>query len=314
MTSNTIVLEGHTITEEDRAALQRICHLYLSSGNELENILHKEGTDEFQQMLGVGAYTRKLLGPHCKAIITETARGLFACDPEDYGVGWDIRRDGAYGERLLKSLSRVLSPSSNVLVVGAHVGTIAIPLASMCGYVAAIEPSPHNFRLLEMNIRLNNITNCGIFNVAANDKEESLKFLLNRANSGGSKRKPVNDHYIYSYDKPEEVLVPAVPLDKFFERRDFELILMDIEGSEYFALKGMQQILQHTRVLIMEFVPHHLRNISGVTVADLLDQIKGFSLLRIPSLDKKGGPAEFASLLNHMYERDVSDDGIIFQK
>ncbi len=46
------------------------------------------------------------------------------------------------------------------------------------------------------------------------------------------------------------------------------LIFVDIEGSEYFAFKGMQKILKQSKVLITEFVPHHLKNVSSVSVLD----------------------------------------------
>ncbi|MGH7427267.1 MAG: hypothetical protein ACREJ4_02740, partial [Candidatus Methylomirabilaceae bacterium] len=59
---------------------------------------------------------------------------------------------------------------------------------------------------------------------------------------------------------------------------------MDIEGSEYFALQGMQKILAHARVLVVEFLPHHLKNVSGVTVEQFLSVIPPhFRTLTIPS-------------------------------
>lgn len=270
--------------------------------------------NELQQMVAAGVATKQLLGPFARAIVTETSTGLFASDPEDYGVGWNIRSNGHYGTELLQTISQIVPASSSVLVIGAHIGTMAIPLAKQFAWVAAIEANPNTFRLLEMNIRLNNVTNCDIFNIAANDKDEKLRFMLSRANSGGSKRKPINDHYMYNYDAPQEIEVTGVSLDTFFNRRDFDLVLMDIEGSEYFALKGMQHILSHTQTLIIEFLPHHLRNVSGVTVEALLALLPGFTTLHVPSLNKTVTTTDFAPLLNYMYERELGDEGIIFRK
>jgi FkbM family methyltransferase len=309
-----IVKDPEAFSADDAAVIENILNYYMTCNEELKQIMRSNAANRLQQMAGVGLFTKKLMGPHGRAIITETANGLFASDPEDYGVGWDIRRDGQFSTELLKTIYRSALFTSKVLVVGAHIGTLAIPLAKKYAYVAAIEANPNTFWLLEMNLRLNNVTNCELFNIAANDKEETLKFMLNRANSGGSKRKPVNDHYIYNYDEPQEIEVSGVALDNYFTRRDFDVVLMDIEGSEYFALKGMQDILSKTKVLIMEFIPHHLRNISNVTVDKLLALLPGFTTLRVPSLNKTVRKEEFAGVLNYMYERGLEDGGLMFGK
>lgn len=314
MSVENIVEDAEGLSAEDAVVIENVLNYYMSCNVELKAILRTHAGDHLQRMAGIGFLTGKLLGPHTRAIITETTNGLYASDPEDYGVGWVLRNNGSFGKDQLKTISRLMSPSSNILVVGAHIGTLAIPLSKSCAYVAAIEANPHTYQLLEMNIKLNSATNCEIFNIAANDKKEELRFLLSRANSGGSKRKPVNDHYVYNYDEPEEILVPGMPLDDFFSRRDFDLVLMDIEGSEYFALKGMQGILQQVKTLIFEFLPHHLRNVSGITPAALLAQLPPFTRLTVPSLNRTAGAGEFLTLLDYMYENELGDDGIIFER
>lgn len=47
----------------------------------------------------------------------------------------------------------------------------------------------------------------------------------------------------YFYDSPKTVLVPAYALDEHLHGQNFSFVLMDIEGSEYFALKGMHTIV-----------------------------------------------------------------------
>lgn len=312
MSTEIVLTTEEPLSPEDMAAVEDILNYYMSCNGQLKEIMVKP--DGLRRMVDLGFLTKKLLGPFCSAVIIETSTGMFACDPEDFGVGGDIRRHGGYGTGQLQAVTRLINPASNVLVVGAHIGTLAIPISRNCSYVAAIEANPKTFRLLQMNIRLNNVTNCDLFNMAANDKEEILPFLLNTANSGGSKRKPLNEMYEYNYDDPEEIQLSGIALDKFFSRRDFDVILMDIEGSEYFALKGMQDILQHTKTLVIEFTPHHLRNIGGVTVEELLAQLPGFTTLTVPTLNKTVNETGFATLLNYMYERELDDGGIIFGK
>ncbi len=90
---------------------------------------------------------------------------------------------------------------------------------------------------------------------------------------------------------------------------------MDIEGSEYFALRGMPKLLASAHVLSIEFIPHHLRNVSGITVAQLLEQVDPyFTRMSIPTRGVTVGKDRFHTLLQEMYERDESDSGLIFTK
>ena len=50
-------------------------------------------------------------------------------------------------------------------------------------------------------------------------------------------------------------------------------IIMDIEGAEYFALKGMSNLLKASRFLYIEYVPHHLENVSGTSNEDFFNLI-----------------------------------------
>ena len=77
-----------------------------------------------------------------------------------------------------------LTCDSRVLVVGAHVGTLAIPLAQLAANVIAIEANPRTFELLTLNVAINAVTNCRCINIAASDSNEPIQFLLSRTNSG----------------------------------------------------------------------------------------------------------------------------------
>lgn len=262
----------------------------------------------------MSAVTRRLLGTHVKALVVQSNDYRYLVDPEDYGVGRQLRLHGSYGEDELERLRPLISPDSEVLVVGTHVGTLAIPLAGHCKHLSAIEANPETFKLLSANIAINHVENLQAHHMAASDCEQELKFLVNRSNSGGSKIAPQNKEYQYYYDKPEEITVRGFPLDEKFPEKSFDLIVMDIEGSEYFALRGMQGILSRAKTLVVEFVPHHLRNVSNVSVEQFLEPLAMFDQLAIPTLNKQVSKDQFAPALGELYQRDQSDDGIIFSK
>ena len=261
-----------------------------------------------------GAFTKRILGPHVHALVVKSDSGLFAVDPEDYGVGGELRRTGNYGRAEVQRLKAHIASDSKVLIVGAHVGTLAIPISKLCNKVVAVEANPATYDLLTMNIALNSASNCQAIKIAASNKEENIEFLLSRANSGGSKRVP-KVRWLYYYDHPETIAVKAVSLDEYLEEKAFDIVVMDIEGSEYFALQGMQEILYRCKVLVVEFLPHHLKNVSGITVEQFLSVIAPhFSRMTIPSKRVRVDATEFLSYLTAMYNLEQGDEGIIFEK
>ncbi|HZS12311.1 MAG TPA: FkbM family methyltransferase, partial [Nitrospirales bacterium] len=134
----------------------------------------------------------KLLGSHASAVLADTRNGRFLVDPEDMGVGRSLLTNGSYGDGELERLLPHLTKQSDVLVVGAHVGALVVPLARACNTLVAVEANPRNFDLLRANLTLNGSLNVRTIHAAANDTKASLEFLLSRANSGGSKRMPVH--------------------------------------------------------------------------------------------------------------------------
>lgn len=261
------------------------------------------------------AAVSEFLGPYVHSVIATTPQGIFAVDLSDEGVGGALRAHGTFGIEHLDDIEQFFTPESRVLVVGAHVGTLVVPIARSCTEVVAIEPNPATFELLKMNLALNSIENCRALNIAASDDDTPIGFLTNTHNSGGSKRVPVVRDPAYYYDDPVEISVPAARLDELLANDLFDLVVMDIEGSEYFALRGMQRILGGCRALVVEFLPHHLQNVSGVTVEEfLVPIIDHFSTLAVPSLGETVPRAGFLACLRRMDDAGQGDDGLIFSR
>ena len=153
-----------------------------------------------------------------------------------------------------------------------------------------------------------------IIHAAANDANETIDFVMNTHNSGGSKRMPKFRDEIYFYDNPTIVTVPAKRLDDILEHA-FDLVFMDIEGSEHFAFVGMQRLLAHAKTLIVEFLPHHLSRVAGITVDDFLAPLTShFDDLTIPTTRRVVERNDFKSVLQDMYERNQGDPAIVFRK
>lgn len=242
-----------------------------------------------------------------------TKNGTFVVDATDLEVSAKLRNKGEYGIDEINRISKFIDNQSSILIVGAHIGSLAIPIAKMCSEVVAIEANPNNFKLLLTNIEMNNTSNITTHNIAASEREEIIQFQLNTVNSGGSKRVPINNHYMYTYDNPEIIEVSAYSLDTYLTNNYFDLVLIDIEGSEYFAMQGMTNILSKTKTLIVEFLPHHIINVAGVKLTKFLENIpKHLTKLTIPSKNCTYSINEGFVVLQQMFDSGQGDDGIIF--
>jgi len=250
-----------------------------------------------------------------RAIVIETAQGVFAVDHEDAFVGMALRNSGAYGRAEIERATSLISPDDNVLVVGAHIGSIVVPLAKRCRHVTAVEANPWTYKLLQCNLALNDAGNVTAHHFAAGEREKSIRFVMNRHNSGGSKRYPLIPQPEYFYDNPEIVTVDCFRLDDRLARHDYKLVFMDIEGSEHAAILGMPRILGFARHLVVEFLPHHLTNVAGITPeAFAAALVPFFSSLLVPSQDQRFGRDEFAPALRRLFDQGRGDEGLVFSK
>lgn len=263
----------------------------------------------------MAAVKKAIVGKHVEAMLIRSKNGLLLVDVEDQKVGRHLAYEGEYGLDDLQRLLGIVAPDDTVLIVGAHVGSLAIAASKACRRLIAVEANPRTFSLLQYNLLINGCSNVVAINTAAGDKEEQIQFVASRVNSGGSKKMPANMEYRYFYDSPKIINIPAKPLDSVLTNIHVDVILMDIEGSEYIALKGMQRTLGQAKYLLMEFIPNHLKDISGVSTAAFVEALGDhFATLEIPSKGMKVDRSEFTSVLQKMYDHGECDFGLLFAK
>lgn len=268
------------------------------------------------------AWLKSALGSRVRAVMLQlparnlvgtihaTRTGVFAISATDTALGIALRRDAAWAEDELAAIRQVAEADARVLFVGAHVGTLAIPVSRHVRQVHAVEANPDTFRLLSANLQLNGVTNVTLHGYAAGEADGEIEFVLSRRNSGGSKRRPVIADPRYTYDNPDLARVPMRRLDEALEGT-FEVIVMDCEGSEVFALRGMPRLLAAASHLFVEFLPHHLRNVAGVDADAFCDLV----LPHLPHLTigarRFSGEAARAEL-RRMFAADQGEDLIHF--
>ena len=128
------------------------------------------------------------------------------------------------------------------LDIGAHIGTMAVPLSQHFNTVHAFEPMYYEY--LKQNVSDNVI----IYpkGVGNKTKTEILWTCPYQSGSSSILQHPDNP---YSKDAiPKEIKI--IPLD-LYEFINIDFIKIDVEGYEYFAVDGMRQTLLNNKPVIM---------------------------------------------------------------
>jgi FkbM family methyltransferase len=200
-----------------------------------------------------GRWRTQILAAHGVAVVADTKNGLLAVQPDDFNVSRALLRHGEYDWAQIGLLSSLVGEGSRLIFAGSHIGALLIPIVRAAGTraVLAYEPSPRNYRLLKMNLALNEIDGVRVSNTALGERPGMIRFTENHINSGNS-RVSASDGEI---EVPVDTLDRSVPPDWDV----IDLIVMDVEGSEVKAMRGGESVLARTKRLYVEFAPEQLR-------------------------------------------------------
>jgi FkbM family methyltransferase len=138
-----------------------------------------------------------------------------------------------------------LAPGDKFVDIGANIGyytCLAAKLVGPSGAVSAIEASPSTYDLLLENLNLNDLDNVHTYNNAVFDKEATLRLFKNKESNIGRtnilKERPGGT--------VEEV--DALRLHRLIDLEtllNVRLIKIDVEGAEWFVIKGIGEHLKN---------------------------------------------------------------------
>tara|TARA_Y100000816_G_C26046580_1_gene548452 strand:- start:128 stop:868 length:741 start_codon:yes stop_codon:yes gene_type:complete len=156
---------------------------------------------------------------------------------------------------------------SHFLNIGCHIGTISLPISLHINKVTSIEAYPETYKYLQENIALNNITNIDTYNFALGNSSETIYFMgmdnicqlenINRVknNTGGMHiftEKDINEKRRSSNNCDRKITNKIEKLD-CLNIDNFDIMLVDIEGSEYnFLLGATEKIKKNKPIIIIE--------------------------------------------------------------
>lgn len=167
-----------------------------------------------------------------------------------------------------------------VLDIGGHLGyfsCIAGKLANN-GSVHVFEVDPKCLNLISRNLKLNDLDNVLVHNLAISDSNGTVKIpQLENPNPGLT---------INSISSSNYIEVESVTIDDFLTQKKInpDFIKIDIEGAEWNALKGMKKTLEYKNVTILvEIHVDNLRDNFNTNYKEIIELLIdcGYSLKEI---------------------------------
>ncbi|MDQ3846052.1 MAG: FkbM family methyltransferase [Bacteroidota bacterium] len=191
-------------------------------------------------------------------------------------------------EKEMELLPLFLSANGEAIDIGANYAYYTVRLANLCKKVYAFEPIPFTYKVCAMVIKHYKLKNVLLYNKGIGEKNEWHKFTIpvtdfGAISAGQAHFGERNDNLEgrekhVKFNKTQEVDCEVIALDSLVDQfSNVQFIKIDIEGAEYFALKGMQKTIETFRpVILIEINPFFLKgfNLTEQQMADLIEELQ----------------------------------------
>jgi len=176
-------------------------------------------------------------------------------------------------EAELELYPRFIGEADEVLDIGANYAYHVHRMAKLCprGMVHAFEPIPFTYRVCKRIVAHYGLKNVELHQLGVGAVDETTTFRVPKVGFGGiaggqshiaSRNNELDGKaQHYQFDQSEEVACRIVALDGFLTKlSNLTFVKMDIEGAEYFALKGMRGLMaKFAPVVMLEINPFFLK-------------------------------------------------------
>ncbi len=156
---------------------------------------------------------------------------------------------------VIEELEKHLAPGDTVLDIGAHVGSLTVPMARLIGpegTVYAFEPQKKIYRELVHNLKLNELANAVPLRFAISSKAGIVEMTPAIAHDGRVRVGTGGDR------------VEARTIDSF-GFSDVSLMKIDVEGYEVEVLRGAEKTIDaFTPVIIIEIRQSNLEIVTSI--------------------------------------------------
>ena len=230
--------------------------------------------------------------------------GIFSFYNNDKYVGKSLSEYGEWSESEVE-LIKGLVPNNDVIIeIGSNIGTHTVPLAkhlSNGGKIYSFEPQSQNRRLLEQNIKDNDIENVKISKIAISSgagKAYMNTFANDKLSNYGDAR-------IFRDEFDNSECVQVKTLDEFFYNNyagenSVRLIKFDVQGQELNVIIGSEKLINEYKPIL------YLENDNTETSKKLIDKIKSLGYIMFWHLPPLFNPNNYLKNSKNIFPNIIS--------
>lgn len=231
-------------------------------------------------------------------------------NPHDPEFGQHIAQHREWETHVASTIRSILKPGDTFVDIGANIGVMSFHArcaVGESGKVIAFEPNPENADNYRRGIMANRYDNIVLYQFALSDRVGIITMS------------PTSNSNVVEDDGPLTINETAQALigDHILAQEDrINLIKMDIEGYEPFAIRGLSALIaEHRPMMLIEFNPRCLKDVAQVDPAYFAAEI--YTLAKhVDVIEGDGSRREIGSahdLMNAWVEknRDCVNSGLL---
>ena len=230
--------------------------------------------------------------------------GIFSFYDNDKYVGKSLSEYGEWSESEVELIKGLVTKNEVIIEIGSNIGTHTVPLAkhlSNGGKIYAFEQQSQNRKLLEQNIKDNDIENVQISKIAISSKEGKA-YMNTFAND---KLSNYGDARIFRDEFDNSECVQVKTLDEFFYNNfdgenSVRLIKFDVQGQELNVIIGSEKLINEYKPIL------YLENDNIETSKKLIDKIKSLGYIMFWHLPALFNPNNYLKNSENIFSNIIS--------
>ena len=204
----------------------------------------------------------------------------------------------------MELLPQLISNGDEVLDIGANYAYYTERLSRLTpeGHVYAFEPIPFTYDVAAMLVKKFKLTNVSLYKKGVGQKTETMRFSVPKQDAGAisagqahmaaRNNDMIRGSEYYVSEKKEEFDCEVVAIDSFLlpVLKNLTFVKIDIEGAEYFALKGMEKTIERFQpVILIEVISVFLQSFTiGLSFfQQYIEQTLGYRIFEYDAVAKE---------------------------
>jgi FkbM family methyltransferase len=214
-------------------------------------------------------------------VVFDKGAGMLAFPKRDKVMSEYIRKHGIWEPTEQDWIARNVRAGHLVLNIGANLGVHAIVASKFVGAegkVISFECHPEIANLLALNLAVNRIENVLVVSKAVAEFDGKGVLFCSTDNTGDNRLFNSNDFGHLQYE------VEVIRLDTYLNELEIEpnIVIMDIQGLELAAIRGLGKKLAQGGKILFEFTPRWIDSDLSVSKNQLCEILEsGYSLFNL---------------------------------